>query len=55
MDGTSQESYPMAAFVIGSVESLGSIMRELVNRFLLANKISMLKGNMNTIRQTKTI
>jgi hypothetical protein len=41
----------MAAFVIGSVESSGSITRELGNRLLLANEFSMLKGNINTIRQ----
>jgi hypothetical protein len=53
MDGTGQESYPMVAFVIGSVESLGSITRELVEKLLLANEISMLKGNINTIKKTK--
>jgi hypothetical protein len=55
MDGTGQESYPMAAFVIGSVESLSSTAREMGKRLLLANEISMFEGNINTIRQTTTI
>jgi hypothetical protein len=51
MDGTGQESYPAAAFVVRSVETLGSIKREVVNRLLLGNEISKLRGNINIIKQ----
>jgi hypothetical protein len=37
MDGTGQGLYPVAAFVIGSVEYFSLILKELVNWVFLKN------------------